>query len=754
MAGQAAMHNSAFPRPPCPTSSTPPVPSPPVPPPRPDSSADGQIDGGSEKSQAVPPSEQTAAAAKTAHPIGQQPVRGVPCRIPHYSICTGPGSFWRAEQKAVVETFVQDFPSNWGLGQLGGVKVRAQNCTDFALQTQPDGKVLGDDGGSTVRALAIIQERLDAGTLHRDVCCPGLLDTLLNGLMVTPVYYAEEDELSRFAWNAMAHSEENNKYLATTVCDHIRLVHRVRAAMVGNDKAANDEESYALVRDYFVNLYGPGKRRTVSRWIVAAQKVADTVISMWADRILKKGLKHGLRDGYIFDNPFLLPNPAQRELLLTDAGKLAATQQLFNELDGGKSVTVNCFRTKICTAVQAMCSWMKHHEKKYKRCGADDENKLWKELKDSIAHDVGLLHNAYRVILAEKSLHDDREGLDICIRLRAGFLNRAEATKREAAAEREAAAQQKEAEARAIEQEAAEQTRKLLQDALEEQKMSEDKLNRDQAAIKAQAVARARQAREAGKDTGAGAEEEDEEDGPFIPVVVDGEVAERDDAEDVPATSISRQAARLNICRARARAAVDGFSVRRDFDGLAAIVQDIATRLGTAHVIQVLLDGGSCSTAVIDEQIGAVGAAFSRLGENSMPSCRIYVLCGNTPSSMNIAWNSMVVNLGGKASIFYTTLASNTSRAVSISRPSRINVREGRDEFCVSAIMPPPTSGRAAGQRKARRKTTQPGTISVPFFCQVFPKRNKHDDLVHLACRGDCGFFADKAIDEVGRVIK
>ena len=95
-----------------------------------------------------------------------------------------------------------------------------------------------------------------------------LQDVLTLGLLWTPVYYSSGGETFRAVWNADAHSEENNKFLASTISDFVAIVKRVAHSFP-------KEPQWADTQRYLLSVYGQTKRRKISRWVLAAKSLPE-----------------------------------------------------------------------------------------------------------------------------------------------------------------------------------------------------------------------------------------------------------------------------------------------------------------------------------------------------------------------------------------------------------------------------------------------------------------------------------------------
>eukprot|EP00974_Lingulodinium_polyedra_P010881 1046855-Lingulodinium_polyedra.AAC.1 len=81
-----------------------------------------------------------------------------------------------------------------------------------------------------------------------------------------------------------------------------------------------------------MEVLGPKKRNTISRWIVVARDFDNTVL-------LHIKARKTLPQSYITDNKFLIGMGPDRRLRLKPEGAIAAFDRLFENMDSGLSPT-------------------------------------------------------------------------------------------------------------------------------------------------------------------------------------------------------------------------------------------------------------------------------------------------------------------------------------------------------------------------------------------------------------------------------
>ncbi len=331
--------------------------------------------------------------------MAPKPVAGPSVRMPLDKISvTAEESGWRPVQPCVVAHFEALFPSSFGQSVLGGVKVQAADTSFSKLCEDGEGRVLLDDGRSTVAALKALKARVDDGSLPLDDLCLHLRDVFNEGLMVTPVYYESGGSLFRVVWNTACHSEENNKYLGSTIVDHIDCVKRVAAALP-------QESQWVDTQRYFVSLYGEARRRNIHRWIASARALPETVLEWVRARVISKGLEHKILAGYFLDNPYFCGSPGQAHLFLGTDSMLGALAMLAETLDNGTRVSKEDFQSHFCAPVKVAAAWVARAERKYQKwCEGND---AWTKLALGLQRDNTMRREVVRCLQAGVKLEDE-----------------------------------------------------------------------------------------------------------------------------------------------------------------------------------------------------------------------------------------------------------------------------------------------------------------------------------------------------------
>ena len=263
----------------------------------------------------APPSPMAAVAGEMVMPV--KPVVGPSIIMPLAGLSVDPSSGWRKAQDSVIRHFVTSFQESFGQSILGGVKVLSADRAFKEYRLDPSGKVLIDDGLSTVMALLRLESLVVSGTLLPENLCEPLQAALKNGIPVTPIYYQNDDQLSRLTWQTAAHGEENNRFLSSTLSDLMRVIQgisvtrpeetrwpdttRYLLSVYGWPYLPKPQVTHTCLYPWVVlvlsclsRMCGPvparqSKRRNVARWVSAAKALAAPVLAWLDTRVSDKG---------------------------------------------------------------------------------------------------------------------------------------------------------------------------------------------------------------------------------------------------------------------------------------------------------------------------------------------------------------------------------------------------------------------------------------------------------------------------------
>ena len=266
-------------------------------------------------------------------------------RIPLGDISLSESSGWRPAQAGVVRTFEIDFPMLYGRGIQRAPRVLLKEIPqgDAACKFQEDaeGKALLDDGKSTIGALLALLGKWKANELPEESCSPDLLEVLRTStIAVQLVWYPTDDSLERQAHNALAHEDESNKYLPTTLSQKIGLVWQVKQTVQGGE--------WSNVQAWFETRYGQGKSTSIKRMIMGARCLTPSLLEFVAERSSRLGHAHGMLDNHFLQNDFFMGLDARKaNQRLEGEEQLQAAHVMAATLDDERPVAAAYFREKV-----------------------------------------------------------------------------------------------------------------------------------------------------------------------------------------------------------------------------------------------------------------------------------------------------------------------------------------------------------------------------------------------------------------------
>ena len=161
------------------------------------------------------------------------------------------------------------------------------------------------------------------------------------GLNVRVVAYQNDDRESREAWNTAKHDEESNTVRWST------LYQKVSTAYASMTRAENRDWKHATTR--LLNLYGPGKKSTVARWIRAAKGMHDTL----RDELKKHPT---LKGTYLWDNSFLIFSPSEARKHLPPNYAINALRMVAERSDT-EHFSAKRFENEILKPMNALVAW-------------------------------------------------------------------------------------------------------------------------------------------------------------------------------------------------------------------------------------------------------------------------------------------------------------------------------------------------------------------------------------------------------------
>ena len=251
---------------------------------------------------------------------------------------------WREADQCRVDALTALFlAGSYGLG--------VACCVQILDKEDPHGQKLIDDGVSTVAALKMCEQEFQKNsdaTPSGEIWSESLAAVFRVGLNVRVVAYTDNDDReSREAWNTAKHDEESNTVRWST------LHQKLETAATRHRKLGDWTKASSSLLD----LYGPGKRATVGRWVRAAKGMHPTV---------RDALKQypDLKGAYLWDNTYLISNPsAARNQLSPDYAVKAL--KLLDERLTMEPMSGERFQNEICKPMKIVEVWQSLMKKRY-----------------------------------------------------------------------------------------------------------------------------------------------------------------------------------------------------------------------------------------------------------------------------------------------------------------------------------------------------------------------------------------------------
>jgi len=270
-------------------------------------------------------------------------------------------SGWRPICEVMVTTLMGTFRSgDYGSGILT-IPSLLMIDNKAAISTR-DGRTRINNGKSTIVALKRLEEEYNeehpsAPTVSPPStsaeACPHDLEThwpanLVNifshGVRVDWVELAQDDADLHFAWNAMIHDADVNKYRVTTISQKIDVAKRYNSRVPGGD--------WDATRKLLMTVLGSGKRVNIWRWITAARTLSEDVLHILD---LRPDLAHSV----VFENKYFCGQGEERKYKLSKIFAERALLLMYDKLDSGCLVSSKDFQSDFCSPMKTVEVWQR-----------------------------------------------------------------------------------------------------------------------------------------------------------------------------------------------------------------------------------------------------------------------------------------------------------------------------------------------------------------------------------------------------------
>ncbi len=220
------------------------------------------------------------------------------------------------------------------------------------LVSAEDGRYLINNGLHAIKALQNASAELDKD----DADVPDWLNEELaeifsgGGVLVDLVEYSSPDRSARYAMQAMAHEQEQNRYRPTTLKNKVDLVARIYENL----------RDWSAVTKQLLDVLGASKRSTVQRWVTLARDLdADVLAEIQAKRPT-------LPQDFVVGNKFLTGRGESQRFRLSAKYASIAIEWFLDITgvdDGG--VSASTFVNEICLPAKTLELWEQSTLKKF-----------------------------------------------------------------------------------------------------------------------------------------------------------------------------------------------------------------------------------------------------------------------------------------------------------------------------------------------------------------------------------------------------
>ena len=265
-------------------------------------------------------------------------------RIPLDELSVAEDSGWRSLDASHVKTLEETVRGGaWGHTKLVRPSVLEEGGKKST--SAEDGRYLLNNGLHAVKALMNLAAELEAADSGGS---PDWLNEELaeifsgGGLLVDVVEYSSPDRSARYAIQALAHEQEQNRYRPATLKNKVDLVSRMYLSM----------KDWSSVTKQLQDVLGVSKRSTVQRWVTLARDLdADVLAEIQTKRPT-------LPQEFVIGNKFLTGRGESQRFRLSAKYASVAIEWLLDvtgAIDGG--VSPETFVNECCLPAKTLELW-------------------------------------------------------------------------------------------------------------------------------------------------------------------------------------------------------------------------------------------------------------------------------------------------------------------------------------------------------------------------------------------------------------
>ena len=214
-----------------------------------------------------------------------------------------------------------------------------------------DGRYVLNNGLHAVKALMNVAAELEAADSGGS---PDWLNEELaeifsgGGLLVDVVEYSSPDRSARYAIQALAHEQEQNRYRPATLKNKVDLVSRMYLSM----------KDWSMGMKNLQDVLGSSKRSTVQRWVTLARDLDPDVLA----EIQAK--RPTLPQEFVIGNKFLIGRGESQRFRLSVKYASVAIEWLL-DVAGDDGITAATFVNEICLPAKTLELWEQNTIKRF-----------------------------------------------------------------------------------------------------------------------------------------------------------------------------------------------------------------------------------------------------------------------------------------------------------------------------------------------------------------------------------------------------
>ena len=264
-------------------------------------------------------------------------------RIPLTGLSVAEDSGWRSLDESHVKA-LEETVRGGAWGQTTLVRPSVLQEGEKKITSVEDGLYVLNNGLHAVKALKNVAaevETMDESPIWLNSELAEIFSG--GGLLVEVVEYSTQDRTARYAMQALAHEQDQNRYRPATLKNKVDLVSRMYNAST---------KDWSLVTKQLVEVLGVGHRSTVQRWVTLARDLdVDVLTEIQAKRPT-------LPQSFVIGNKFLTGRGESTRFRLSAKYASVAIEWLLDvtgAIDGG--VSSETFVNEFCLPAKTLELW-------------------------------------------------------------------------------------------------------------------------------------------------------------------------------------------------------------------------------------------------------------------------------------------------------------------------------------------------------------------------------------------------------------